>query len=72
MVSAADEKISLITKEGETFEVDPRMTNMSIVIRDLLEDSGNDYSESIPLAQVSSKYMPAIIEYCTHYEFKKL
>ena len=48
------------------------MTNMSIIIRDLLEDSGNDYSESIPLASVSSKYMPAIIEYCTHYEFKKL
>ena len=72
MVSAVEEKVTLITKEGEEFQVEADIGNMSIVIRDILEDSGNDYSESIPLGQVTSKYLPQIIEYCRHYEFKKL
>ena len=70
MVSA-EEKITLITKDGQEFKVSPEIKNMSILLQNMLEDSGDDYSESIPLGQVPSQYMTPILEYCEHYKFAK-
>ena len=45
---------------------------MSKLIMDLLDDGEEEaLEEDIPLAQVSTKYLELIIEYCQHYNFKK-
>ena len=43
---------------------------MSILLSNMLEDQ-EDFSESIPLGKIHSKYIGKIIEYCEHYEFNK-
>ena len=64
--------VSLVSKEGEKFQVSTEIKNMSQLINDILEDNGEEAQcEDIPLTQVSSKFLNVIIEYCTHYDFKK-
>ena len=49
MVSASDDKLTLISKEGTEHKVNPEITNMSIFLSNVLEDCDGDYSEAIPL-----------------------
>ena len=65
------QKLILISKENEQFEVDPAIVNMSILIQNMVEDSGDDYSEPVPIPAVSSKYMTKIIEYCKLHNYQK-
>jgi len=44
---------------------------MSGLLRDMFEDGG-DYSEEVPLTNIPTVYLRDIIEYCQHYDFKKL
>ena len=64
------QKLTLISKEGESFEVNPQIQNMSILIQQLLEDS-DDYSEPVPLPSVSSQHLRVIIDYCQLHNFSK-
>ena len=41
------------------------------LLRDLFEDNP-DSSEDVVLDKIPSKYLRDIIEYCEHYEFKKV
>ena len=64
--------ITLISKEAEKFTVSSDIQGMSQLIQDMLEDNGDEaMEEDIPLANVSSKFLKIIIEYCEHHEFKK-
>ena len=44
---------------------------MSILFRDIFEDN-DDPDEDIPLDQIPSKFLGKILEYCQHYDFKKV
>ena len=67
---AEEQKLVLISKEGENFEVNPRMSEMSILLSQLLEDT-DDFSEPIPLPTVSSRHLRLIIDYCELHNFSK-
>ena len=64
-------RLTLISKENEEFRVDPAIKNMSVLIQNMLEDSGDDFSEPVPLPGVSSKYLRHIIAYCELHRFQK-
>ena len=44
---------------------------MSILIANMLEDSGDDCSEPVPLPGVPSRYLAKIIAYCELHNFSK-
>ena len=69
MVNANENKLTLISKEGEELLVNPEIRNMSILIQNMLEDAGDDYSEPVPCPAVSSVYLKYIIEYCEMHNF---
>jgi len=72
MVEAVVRKLTLISQEEERFEVDPAITQMSVLVQNLREDmDDDDCSEPIPLPGVSSKYLALIIEYCQLHNFQK-
>ena len=45
--------------------------NMSILIQNMVEDSGEDYSEPVPLPDVPSLQLQRIIAYCELHKFEK-
>ena len=63
------QKLTLISKENEEFQVDPAIMNMSILIQNMVEDSGEDYSEPVPLPEVPSAQLKRIIAYCELHKF---
>ena len=64
--------ITLVSKEAEKFKVTPDIQGMSQLIADMLEDNGDEaMEEDIPLANVSSKFLKIILEYCEHHQYKK-
>ena len=65
-----DQKVTLVSKEGEKFKVSSKISNMSLLIGNMLEDN-EDMEESIPLVQISSKHLKIVIEYCKHFNFSK-
>jgi len=64
------QKITLVSKEGEKFELPFKITKISKLLESMLEDN-SDTSEPIPLAEISTSTLKSIIEYCEHYEFEK-
>jgi S-phase kinase-associated protein 1 len=57
--------LKLLSSEGETFEVPEEVANKSMLIKNMVEDSGTD--EEIPLPNVKSAVLAKVIEYCRHY-----
>ncbi|KAG0610374.1 hypothetical protein M758_7G060500 [Ceratodon purpureus] len=54
--------ILLRTEENDVFKVEEAIAFQSLIIKNLVEDMGND--EVIPLPFVSSKILTKVIEYC--------
>ena len=57
--------LKLLSSEGETFEVEEDVASKSMLIKNMVEDSGTD--EEIPLPNVKSAVLAKVIEYCRHY-----
>lgn len=66
----SSKKITLVSKENEKIEVSIEIINMSLLLNDLFQDN-EDTSEEVPLAEIPSRYLKDIIEFCMHYNFKK-
>ena len=63
--------ITLLSKEGEKFQVSSEIKNMSELINNIMEDNADEaLEEEIPL-NITSKFLKVIIDYCTHYKFNK-
>ena len=71
MVTANDQKLTLVSKDGTHLQVNPEIRNMSILIQNMLEDSGDDYSEPVPCPGVPTFYLEKIIEYCELHNYRK-
>ena len=60
----SDEKVKLTTMDGETVEVDKEIACKSILVKDIVDDSGID--DEIPLLSVKKAILDKIIVYCTY------
>ncbi|CDW74175.1 UNKNOWN [Stylonychia lemnae] len=63
-------KLTLVSMEGEKYQVDMMITDMSGLIRDMIEDNAS-YDEDIELRNIEGSYLQDIIQYCEHYNFEK-
>ncbi|KAG6504770.1 SKP1-like protein 1B [Zingiber officinale] len=57
-----DKKITLLSSDGEAFEVDAAVAMKSQTIKHMVED--NCAEDAIPLPNVTSKILAKVIEYC--------
>ena len=61
----AEPMLKLQSQEGRVFEVEESVASKSLLIKNMVEDSGTD--EEIPLPNVKSAILEKVIEYCRHY-----
>ncbi|KAI9226738.1 MAG: E3 ubiquitin ligase SCF complex, Skp subunit [Piptocephalis tieghemiana] len=59
--------VKLITSDNQTFEVEKKVAERSILIKNILEDIGES-DQAIPLPNVSGPVMKRILEYCEHHK----
>ena len=57
------ETVKLLCNDGEVVEVPQNVAEKSVLIKGLIEDSGNE--EEIPLPQVKKAILEKIIVFCT-------
>ena len=67
---ATEEKVKLVTQEGEKIEVEKSIITLSVLVKSMLEDAGNE--EEIPLPNVKSVILKKIIEFCSHVKETKI
>lgn len=56
--------------EGEIIEVDLEVAQQSVILKNMIEDTGKD--GEIPLPNLKMDILKKIIEFCEHYREKKL
>jgi S-phase kinase-associated protein 1 len=60
-----DETVKLISSDGQDFEVEVKVAQMSETIRNLIEDTGAD--APIPLPNVTGKILAKVVEYAKYH-----
>ena len=60
----SDEKVKLMTMDGETLEVDKEIACMSTLVKGIVDDSGVE--DEIPLHSVKKAILDKVIVYCTY------
>ncbi|VDL61002.1 unnamed protein product [Hymenolepis diminuta] len=63
--------IRILTKDGHIFDVDKKLLMKSKLMKDLIDDVGNEEAENnipFPLIYVSSRALEKVILWCQHYE----
>ena len=61
----------MVTNDSKVHEVDPRILNMSILLKDMLEEKDDIFSEEIELPTVTSEIFLLAMQYCVHFNFEK-
>jgi S-phase kinase-associated protein 1 len=64
----AEDRITIVSAEGDKVIVDVRLKEMSGLVNNILEDSG--VHEEIPLEQVKKSVLDRILEFCEHHDYK--
>jgi S-phase kinase-associated protein 1 len=59
-------QVELISKDGQRFKVDKEVIQMSGLVKDMLEEEGEE-DEAIPVPNVDSKPLQKVIEYCQYH-----
>ena len=59
-------KVKLIPEEGEFIEVEEDIATMSVLVKSMIDDSGNE--EDIPLPNVKKHTLEKVIEFCQHHK----
>ena len=60
----SNNKVKLVTSEGEIVEVDVDVASKSVLIKGMIDDSGVE--EEIPLPNVKRSVLEKIITFCTY------
>jgi len=60
--------VKLVSSDGQVVEVARDIAQMSVTIRNMLEDIGEELAEGIPLPNVSAPILNKVVEYCTHHK----
>ncbi|PHJ26138.1 suppressor of kinetochore protein 1 [Cystoisospora suis] len=63
---AEPRKVTLISQQGDEFEVDVAVACMSTLVKTMVEED-EDCHESIPLPNVETNILRKVIEYCEHH-----
>ncbi len=63
--------LSITTKDNQVVTVTQDIRNMSKMIDEALMDDSSEQAE-LKVSDVNKKELDLIVEYATHYEFKKL
>jgi S-phase kinase-associated protein 1 len=58
----SEEIVTLMSQEGDEFQVTTQVAQMSETVKNLIEDIGSE--GSIPLPNVTSKILAKVVEYC--------
>jgi hypothetical protein len=65
--------VHLVSSEGESFDVTSSAASMSQLVRNLIDESGDDdEAQEIPLPNVKSTILALVIEFMNHYESEKM
>jgi len=69
MASASESKpIKLTTSDNASLQVERKVAERSILIKNLLEDLGGDNDEAIPIPNVNEAVMKKVLEWCEHHK----
>ncbi|KAL5121780.1 hypothetical protein ACEQ8H_000467 [Pleosporales sp. CAS-2024a] len=60
--------VSLTTSDNAVMNVQRKVAERSILIKNLLEDLGGESSESIPIPNVNEPVMKKVLEWCEHHK----
>mmetsp|Transcript_34819 Transcript_34819/g.38515 ORF Transcript_34819/g.38515 Transcript_34819/m.38515 type:complete len:169 (-) Transcript_34819:372-878(-) len=58
--------VSLVSKEGDKFDVPVEVAKMSELVKSMMEDDADGMTE-IPLPNVKATVLQKVIEFCTHH-----
>ena len=65
--------VHLVSSEGESFDVASSAACMSMLVSNLIEETGDDdEAQEIPLPNVKSTILALVIEFMNHYESEKM
>ena len=59
--------VKLQSSDEQEFEVPLEVAKMSVTIKNMLEDIGEEAKAPIPLPNVTGKILDKVIQYCTHH-----
>jgi len=61
-----ENNVSLVSKEGDKFDVPVEVAKMSELVKSMMEDDADGMTE-IPLPNVKATVLQKVIEFCTHH-----
>jgi len=67
--SAADGEVTLISSDGEKFQVPKKVAVLSELVRNMVEEGT---AEEVPLMDVKATVLSKVIEFCKHHVDSKL
>ena len=63
----SDQKLTLLSCEGDSFPADLRLKDLSVLVRNITEDAS--VHEAIPLVSVPSKALTKVLAFCDHHQY---
>ncbi|KAK9456370.1 E3 ubiquitin ligase [Dipodascopsis uninucleata] len=60
--------ITLVSSDGESFEVEKDVAERSVLIKNMIEDVGDSNDMPIPLPNVSANVLKKVLEWCKHHK----
>ncbi|KAI8925408.1 putative negative regulator sulfur controller-3 [Entophlyctis helioformis] len=60
--------INLTSQDNQSYKVDKKVAERSMLLKNMLEDIGESPEMPIPLPNVAGKILAKVIEYCTHHK----
>lgn len=64
---ASGTKYALMSQEGERFEVDKDVAQMSVLVKEMTEEDDEDDELEVPLPNVKSSVLRRVIAFCEHH-----
>eukprot|EP00357_Protocruzia_adherens_P029157 CAMPEP_0115008186 /NCGR_PEP_ID=MMETSP0216-20121206/21733_1 /TAXON_ID=223996 /ORGANISM="Protocruzia adherens, Strain Boccale" /LENGTH=167 /DNA_ID=CAMNT_0002375487 /DNA_START=36 /DNA_END=539 /DNA_ORIENTATION=+ len=67
MAESGDDKITLVSKDGEKIAVEAKIKEMSGLVKNILEDQ--DPTEDINVESIDSATLKSVVSYCEHHNY---
>jgi S-phase kinase-associated protein 1 len=68
MAAEAETMVKLTSSDSREVSVPVSVAKMSITIKNMLDDLGEDDDQPIPLPNVTGPILDKVVEYCTHHK----
>jgi S-phase kinase-associated protein 1 len=60
--------VKFTTSDKQEFVIDKQVASLSVLIKNLLDDIGDDQDTPIPLPNVTGHILQKVMEYCKHHK----